>query len=166
MRCISSAHTRLFFSCQTSLTRPAHFQPSTHCFENVSDILPNYADNIRAPHVCLTASGLNYFFMLYRTSSSLLLQVGLDQKSLLFTCECEADGQTTEAAASLRDVQIQLTNGTCHARHSLDADANQLHHKNIKLNAGDVQNFNTEEQRRNAVQHRPSLSSACAAIYM
>lgn len=167
MRCRFSAHTRLFFSCQTSLTHPAHFQPSTRCFENVSDLLPNYADNIRTPHVYLTRSGLNYFYAL-PNKFHLLLWVGLDQKSFLFTCECEADGQTTQTAAFLRDVQIQLTDGTCHALHSLYAAANQLHHKNIKLNARDVQNFNssTEPRHRNTVQHRSSLSSACAGIYM
>lgn len=70
MRCGFSAHTRLFFSCQTLLTHPAHFQPSTRCFENVSDVLPNYADNIRTPHVCLTGSGLNYFYATSSTYSS------------------------------------------------------------------------------------------------
>lgn len=68
MRRGSPARTRLFFSCQASLTHPAHSQPSTRCFENVSTLLPSHSCNIRAPHVCLTmcvsvfltGSGLNY----------------------------------------------------------------------------------------------------------
>lgn len=54
--CVFGSHK----TCQTSLTDPAHFQPSMQCFENVSAVLLNYADNIRTPHVFLTGSGLNY----------------------------------------------------------------------------------------------------------
>lgn len=66
MRCVSSADTRLFFSCQTPLTHPTHSQPSTQCFENVSAVVPNYADNIRTPHVCVFDSIWDeLFFRLY-----------------------------------------------------------------------------------------------------
>lgn len=87
MRCGSSAHISLFFSCQTPLTHPAHSQPSTQCFENVSAAVPNYADNIRPPHVSVfDCDWAESFFRLCWVSFSYSYVSG-SRYLLLFTCK-------------------------------------------------------------------------------